>query len=159
MEKDMVKIERILFPTDFSSTAEHALQYALSLASLHKAKLYVMHVIVTPDSPVMFGEEGESISPPSSEKMEADAKKAAQQLIPEQYTKELEIENIIVRGTPLKAILECAKSHNIELLIMASHGRKGISHMLMGSLAEKVVQMAPCPVLTIKHPDHKFVLP
>ena len=73
--------------------------------------------------------------------------------------KELEIENVIVQGTPLKVILECAKKHNIDLLTMASHGRKGISHMLMGSLAEKVVQMAPCPVLTIKHPEHEFVLP
>ena len=159
MEKDMIKLKRILFPTDFSSTAEHALKYALTFASEHKAKLYVIHVIVNPDSPVEAGEEGESVAPPSFEKMEARAKKAIQQLIPERYMKELEIENIIVRGTPLKAILECAKKYNIDLITMASHGRKGISHMLMGSLAEKVVQMAPCPVLTIKHPEHEFVLP
>ncbi len=155
----MIKIERILFPTDFSPTAEHALKYALTFASEHKAKLYVMHVIQDPDSPVVFGEEGASVAPPSFEKMEARAKKAIQQLIPEQYMKELDIENIIVRGRPLKEILKCAKKYNIDFLTMASHGRKGISHILMGSLAEKVVQMAPCPVLIIKHPEHEFVLP
>ncbi|GAX60699.1 universal stress protein UspA and related nucleotide-binding proteins [Candidatus Scalindua japonica] len=155
----MIKLERILFPTDFSSTAEHALKYALTFASEHKAKLFVMHVIPNPDSPVVFGEDGESVTPPSFERMEAKAKKSMEQLIPERYAKELEIENIIVQGGPLKEILKCVKKFNIDLLTMASHGRKGISHMLMGSLAEKVVQMAPCPVLTIKHPEHEFVLP
>ena len=155
----MIKLERILFPTDFSATAEHALKYALTFASEHKAKLYVMHVIPNSDSPVVFGEDGESISPPSFEKMEVKAKELMQQLIPERYVKELEIENIIVQGGPLKEILKIVKKYNIDLITMASHGRKGISHMLMGSLAEKVVQMATCPVLTIKHPEHEFVLP
>jgi len=155
----MIKLERILFPTDFSSTAEHALKYALSFASEHKAKLYVMHVISDSYSPVVFGEDGESVAPPSLETMEAKAKKLMQQLIPERYMKELKIEYIIVQGGPLKEILKSVKEHNIDLLTMATHGRKGISHILMGSLAEKVVQMAPCPVLTIKHPEHEFVLP
>ncbi|MDR4503415.1 MAG: universal stress protein [Candidatus Scalindua sp.] len=155
----MIKIKRILFPTDFSPCAEHALKYALTFASEHKAKLYVMHVVGDFYSPSVTGENGEPADPPDFKKMEAEAKKAIQQLIPERFMEELEVENIIVQGTPFREIVKSAKKYNVDLITIATHGRKGISHMLMGSTAERVVQMAPCPVLTIKHPEHEFVLP
>ena len=57
------------------------------------------------------------------------------------------------------AIIRYARDHDIDLIVLATHGRSGLSHALIGSVAEKVVQMAPCPVLTVKHPEHEFVLP
>ena len=60
---------------------------------------------------------------------------------------------------PHAAIVRYARVHDIDLIVLATHGRTGISHTLIGSVAEKVVQMAPCPVLTVKHPEHEFVLP
>ncbi|MDR4508138.1 MAG: universal stress protein [Candidatus Brocadiaceae bacterium] len=154
----MIKIKRILFPTDFSPCAEHALQYALTFASEHKAKLYVIHVLADFYAPELFGVEVYPV-PPDFEKMEAEAKKALQGMIPERFKKALEVENSIVQGTPFFEIIKCAKKNQIDLITIATHGRKGISHVLMGSTAEKVVRMAPCPVLTVKHPEHEFVLP
>jgi len=154
----MIKIEKILFPTDFSSSAEHALKYALTFATLHKAKLYVLHVITENNAPNVFGLEIYPV-PRDFEKMKEEAEKAMQQLIPIQILKELEVENIIVQGIPFVEIIKCAKKYNIDMITISTHGRTGVSHMLMGSTAEKVVRKAPCPVLTVKHPEHEFVLP
>lgn len=154
----MIKIGKILFPTDFSPCAEHALQYALSFASEHRAKLYVMHVITDINAPTVFGLEVYPVLK-NYEKIEEEAKNAIQRLIPEQFLKKIEVENIIVQGTPFVEIIKCAKKYDVDLITLATHGRTGITHMLIGSTAEKVVRMAPCPVLTVKHPEHEFVLP
>ncbi|MCF6150606.1 MAG: universal stress protein [Candidatus Kuenenia sp.] len=155
----MVKIETILFPTDFSPCAEHALKYAITFATEHKAKLYILHVIPDAYSPSVSGPDGNPVPPPSFEKIEAEAKKRISQLISEHIGNGLVVEDVIVQGIPEVEIVKCARKYNIDLITMATHGRKGISHLLIGSTAEKVVQMAPCPVLTIKHPEHEFVLP
>lgn len=154
----MIKIERILFPTDFSPCAEHALKYALMFALEQRAKLYVLHVISDMNTPTVFGLELYPVLK-DYEKIEEKAKQVIQQVIPEQFLKKIEVENIIVQGTPFVEIIKCAKKNNVDLITIATHGRTGISHVLMGSTAEKIVRMAPCPVLTIKHPEHEFVLP
>jgi nucleotide-binding universal stress UspA family protein len=64
-----------------------------------------------------------------------------------------------VSGTPALAIVTYAKDANLDLIVMGTHGRGGMAHVLMGSVAEKVVRTAPCPVLTVRHPEHEFVLP
>lgn len=154
----MIKIKKILFPTDFSPCAEHALQYALAFASECKAKLFVLHVISDINTPAVFGLELYPVLK-DYEKIEEKAKQAMQQVIPERFLKEIEVENIIVQGTPFVEIIKCAKKNEVDLITIATHGRTGVTHMLMGSTAEKIVRMAPCPVLTIKHPEHEFVLP
>ena len=64
-----------------------------------------------------------------------------------------------MHGHPFVEILSDAKQHDIDLIVMGTHGRGAIKHMLLGSVAEKVVRKAPCPVLTVRHPDHEFVMP
>jgi len=64
-----------------------------------------------------------------------------------------------VVGSPFVEIVRYARTHDIDLVIMGTHGRGPIAHMLMGSTAERVVRKAPCPVLTVKHPEHEFVMP
>ena len=61
-------------------------------------------------------------------------------------------------GTP-EAIVEYAKTHNIDIIVMGTHGRRALAHLLMGSVAERVVRTAPCPVLTVRHPEREFIAP
>lgn len=93
------------------------------------------------------------------EDMEKEAKKKLQELLTHHVPESIHGENIIVQGVPFMEIITFAKKHEIDLITIATHGRTGLSHMLMGSTAEKVARKAPCPVLCVKHPDYKFVLP
>lgn len=69
---------------------------------------------------------------------------------------ELEASALLADGVPFVEIIQAARKHNADLIIMGTHGRTGFSHVMMGSQAEKVVRQAPCPVLTIKSPQHVF---
>jgi nucleotide-binding universal stress UspA family protein len=77
----------------------------------------------------------------------------------ERVPKDLDCDTEILFGKPFVEILKFAKEENADLIVMATHGRGAISHLLMGSTAEKVVRKAPCPVLTVKHPKHLFAMP
>ncbi|MGQ3685970.1 MAG: universal stress protein [Candidatus Loosdrechtia sp.] len=154
----MLKIEKILFPTDFSSYAKHALKYALDFAVDHGAKLYIIHVI--PKLNLLAGPGGTSY--PLSElynEIESESLKQLGHMVPKRFLEKITVENIVVRGVPFVEIAKAAKKHDIDLIIIATHGRTGLSHALIGSTAEKVVRNAPCPVLCVKHPEHEFVLP
>lgn len=154
----MIKIEKILFPTDFSACAKHALKYALSFAAERGAKLYVLHVIPKLDVPIGLGAVTFPVSKIYND-MEREAKKNIHHLIPKRFLEKIKVENIIVRGIPFLEIIKAARKYDIDLITIATHGRTGISHAFLGSTAEKVVRKAPCPVLCVKHPEHEFVLP
>ncbi|MBM4054612.1 MAG: universal stress protein [Planctomycetes bacterium] len=154
----MINVKKILLPTDFSPCAKHALQYALSLATLFKAKLYILYVVPKMNISISAG----GIMYPAFkiyEDLEEKAKVKMRHLIPKRFFEQIEVKNIIVRGTPYVEIVKIAKKHDIDLITIATHGRTGIAHTLIGSTAERVVRKAPCPVLTIKHPEHEFVIP
>ena len=154
----MIKIERILFPTDFSTCSKHALKYALDFATERGAKLYVLHVIPKLNIPVGTG----GLTYPVSkiyDDMERKAKKDIHHLIPRRFLEKIKVEDIIMRGIPFVEIIKAAKKYDVDLITIATHGRSGISHALLGSTAEKVVRKAPCPVLCVKHPEHEFALP
>jgi len=154
----MISIKRILFPTDFSECAEHALKYAISLATTYEAKLYVQHVITELNIPVGLGVSTYPLSEICDD-MEKEAQKRMQHLIPAQFQEKSKVENIIIRGTPFLEIIKAAKKYDIDLITIATHGRTGLSHVLLGSTTEKVVRQSPCPVLCVKHPEHEFVVP
>lgn len=154
----MIKIEKILFPTDFSACAKHALKYALDFASERGAKLYILHVIPKLNIPVGTG----GLTFPVSklyDDMEREAKKNIHHLVPKRFLEKIKVENIIVRGTPFQEIIKAARKYDIDLITIATHGRTGLSHALLGSTAEKVVRTAPCPVLCVKYPEREFVVP
>jgi nucleotide-binding universal stress UspA family protein len=154
----MIKIEKILFPTDFSPYAKHALKYALDFAVDHEAKLYIIHVISKLNLPAGPGGSTYPLTEIYKE-MEQEAKKYLGHLVPKRFFEKITVENIVVRGIPFLEIAKAAKKYDIDLVIIATHGRTGLSHALIGSTAEKVVRNAPCPVLCVKHPEHEFVLP
>lgn len=154
----MIKIERILFPTDFSACSKHALKYALDFATERGAKLYILYVIPRLNIPIGSG----GLTFPVSklyDDMEREAKKNIHHLIPRRFIEKIKVENVIVRGTPFQEIMKAARKYDIDLITIATHGRTGISHALLGSTAEKVVRTAPCPVLCVKYPEREFVKP
>ncbi|MGH9962139.1 MAG: universal stress protein, partial [Pyrinomonadaceae bacterium] len=88
---------------------------------------------------------------------EKSEKERLNQIIHELRTDGIEAEPVFGSGTAYIEILKTAKELDVDLITLATHGRTGLSHLIFGSTAEKIIRLAPCPVLTIKHPEHEFV--
>ena len=141
-----MQIRRILFPTDFSQNAEYAFQYALTFAREFAAKLYVLHVIYFP--PQMPEYDIEQVI----NGLVKNAEKSLKRLI--EKTKETEVifHPEVRVGTEYSEIIEFAEKEKIDLVVMGTHGRTGLAHAFLGSVAERVVRYTSCPVLTVKPP-------
>ena len=152
----MIEIKKILFPTDFSEYSRHALKYSMALAKSFKAKLYVLHVCEHPIAGA--GIEAYHFSVPEYvADLEQRERKALDTSVAEIKEQGLEVEPIFILGRAYQEIVKTAKELDVDVITMATHGNKGLSHFVFGSTAEKVVRLAPCPVLTVKHPEHDFV--
>lgn len=155
----MIKIEKILFPTDFSEHSKHAFTYALSFAKEYGAQLHMLHVVEDVqylanaymfDVPMM----------PSFADMEENRQKEMEEFIEREVADpSIKIEKSIRHGRPFVEIIQAARDENVDLIVIATHGRGGLEHVLFGSTAEKVVRKAPCPVLSIRLPGHEFQMP
>jgi nucleotide-binding universal stress UspA family protein len=153
----MADIKRILFATDFSDNSRYALTFAISFAKKYDAMLYVLHVIQQPSYPLgMYAE----ISFDAMDKFSQSISEAVQKEMQALKEKDLKgcskYECLIVHGTPFLEILRTAKEKNVELIVVGTHGRTGLDHVLFGSTAEKVVRRAPCPVLSVRLPGKEF---
>ncbi len=154
----MLPFRRILFPTDFSEPAEYAWPYALTFAEEFGAEVHLVHVVSPPPRlteayAVNFNPEKmvHSLTEEANASMDQQIEKAkARGLI---FHREVRV------GVDYREIIDYAAKHDIDLIVMATHGRTGLAHVLLGSVAEKVVRKAPCPVLTIKHPSLKMEIP
>ncbi|MBI4552507.1 MAG: universal stress protein [Candidatus Latescibacteria bacterium] len=153
-----IQLKRLLCPTDFSEPSEHALTYAISLAQQYGAVLYLLHVI-EPLTPVPGIEMGPVLMYDERPDLLQRVHELLDEMVPEDVKAKIEIKPLIRRGAPFLEIIRTAREEEIDLIIIATHGRTGLSHVLLGSTAEKVVRKAPCPVLTIRHPEHEFVMP
>ena len=141
-------IKHILVPTDFSEYADYALDYAIEIAKAFTAHLTFLHVIHL--TPLAMGDIGVSGLVPYLEEIETDAQQRMQTLLNRVHQEGLQGETAIVQGVPFQAIVDMAESQHIDLIVMGTHGRTGLTHVLMGSVAERVVRMAPCPVLVTR---------
>jgi nucleotide-binding universal stress UspA family protein len=141
-----MRIQTILHPTDFSPQSRHAFDLACSLARDHGARLIVMHVVDQPG--VVYG--GMIIPPPPANKVAEDQVRQLCATVPNVPT-----ETRVMDGDPATWILQIAKECNCDLIALGTQGRTGLSRLLMGSVAEKVMRGAPCPVLTVNtgNPD------
>lgn len=154
-----IVLKKILCPTDFSENSEHALKYALALAILSQADLQLFHVV----EPITYPQSTEFFEPVLDEvelmmKMEAAYQKQLEDQVialKEEYPK---ITGKLVNGNTFLEIIKAARD-DVDMIVMGTHGRTGLAHVLIGSVAERVVREAPCPVLTVKHPEHEFVKP
>jgi nucleotide-binding universal stress UspA family protein len=152
----VIEIKKILTPTDFSEYSQFALRYAVALAESFKAKLYVMHVCE--HSVTGAGTEAYHFSIPEFlADLEKNEKDTLSRIVQEIQARGVDAEPVFVTGRAYVDIVEKAKELEVDLITLATHGRKGFSHFVFGSTAEKVVRLAPCPVLTVKHPEHDFV--
>jgi universal stress protein A len=148
----MIKLREILCPFDFSETAQEALKYAIHLMSKDdNATLYLTHVV---DSRVFdYGGPGYEHEPSASMvTLDQSTREQLEKKLLAEVPDEIQnrVETIILFGVPFLEIIMTAKDKNIDLIVIGTHGRTGIAHMLIGSVAEKVVRKAPCPVLTVK---------
>ncbi|MDO8137507.1 MAG: universal stress protein [Candidatus Brocadiales bacterium] len=150
-----IKIEKILLPTDFSECAQHALMYALSLATEYKAQLIVLHVVPQLNLPP----EMEASAGALYDEMEEKARAKIVKLIPRRFLEKIKVQNVVVRGVPFLEIIKEAKKRNADLITIGTHGRTGLQHAVFGSVAENVARKAPCPVLIVRHPEVEFVSP
>ncbi len=156
----MVNLKQILVPTDFSTPSGSALVYAKALAQTFGASLHLLHVVE--DAVVYPWALPEGLLPmtqPAWGEIEANVREQLDKLLTDSEQRLYRAQRITVPGSPFVEIVRYAKQHSIDLIVLGTHGRGPIEHMLLGSVAEKVVRKAPCPVLTVRHPEHEFVMP
>ena len=159
----------ILAPTDFSDSAQHALRYAFEEAAHHQALLTLLHVMRhphatdvhyikgAPENRINFEvESGATLPTPESSPPQTvlrdyseEALTQLRDLLPASLTSPGLAQ--VVTGDPADAIVHVAQEISADLIIMGTHGRTGLSHILLGSVAEKVVRHASCPVLTVRY--------
>ncbi len=144
----MITIKNILVPIDFSDNAEHVMDYALSVALQFNSNILLCFVaqlytdysdFFIPQMPVVAIEE----------EIDKAAKERMHRFV-EDYGKDIHIEECVLIGNVAHEILNLAKKRQVDLIVMGTHGFQGLEKILFGSVAEKVVKMAPCPVLTVK---------
>jgi nucleotide-binding universal stress UspA family protein len=156
---NMIKITNVVVATDFGEASGAALAYGREFARAFGAKLHVLHVI---EDPALYaGPEsvGVDIARLLAE-LEAKAQAALDKIVTAEDRAQLKAVTTIRSGNaPAYEIVSHAKLVNSDVIIMGTHGRGFMAHLLMGSVAEKVVRTAPCPVLTVHHPEHEFILP
>jgi universal stress protein A len=140
-----MNIKTIMFPTDFSHTGDAALAFATALARDTGAKLLIVHV---EEPPVAYGggEMYYGVPEPATE----DLRRMLHEIKPSDAA--VPYEHRLIKGEPAAAIARLAKSENVDLIVLGTHGRTGLTRLLMGSVAEAVVRRAVCPVLTYKQP-------
>jgi nucleotide-binding universal stress UspA family protein len=154
----MIDIKKILCPTDFSDFSTHALTYAVSFAQQYKAKLLLLHVVdVFLHDPVYFAPYVPDGS--AFEDFEKKARARLEEICKENVPAGIEVEPVVRVGRAFVEIVRAARELEVDLIVIATHGRTGLSHAMFGSTAEKVVRKASCPVLSIKHPEHEFAMP
>jgi nucleotide-binding universal stress UspA family protein len=142
--------QHCLVPIDFSEHSLHALDYAIELAGKLYARLTLLHVIQS--LPVGGADMGVTLPYAYIENLEAELRRSLESYRERITARGLLSDSVIVHGVPFQEIIEIAKARQVDLIIMGTHGRTGLLHVLLGSVAEKVVRLAPCPVLVTRRP-------
>jgi nucleotide-binding universal stress UspA family protein len=152
--KPALKLKKILVPIDFSDCSKKALQYALPLASEHEAALTLLYVV-----PPAYGagEYGGINYAQLEASMRQDGEKALAKLAASEVRGDVPADTLVRVGSPSREIIETAKDLPADLIVLSTHGRTGLKHVFLGSVAEHVVQRAPCPVFVVREREHECV--
>ena len=154
----MTHISRLVVPTDFSTTSDAALAYAKMLAEQFGASLHLVHAFEDPFTTAAFAAEVYTPLPLSlRENLLREVQRRLAERLPVEQRARFNGTVEAVTGTPAKTIVEYARSSGADLIVMGTHGRGGMAHLLLGSVAERVVRTALCPVLTIRETPHRTV--
>lgn len=142
----MINLKRILFPTDFSECARHAFSYALDLARLFNAELHILHAIVNHTYAGYFSADQENLY----KSLRKNAEYLMEDLIEKYPLDSIKVEKLYFPALSASSmIIDYAGQSQIDLIVMGTHGRQGLSHLMLGSVAENVIRTANCPVLTV----------
>ncbi|MEZ6067761.1 MAG: universal stress protein [Planctomycetaceae bacterium] len=156
----MIRLERILVPVDFSEFGDCAIRYGCEFARKFSSETHFLHVVedaypMVPEAGMLLPSQTDYI-----QELKASAERGLTKIPDNKHCEGL---SSIVRhvsvGAPFLEIIRYARQHQIDLIVIGTHGRTGLSHMLMGSVAERIVRKAHCPVLTIRPEGHSFVMP
>lgn len=152
----MEDIKNILVPLTLTKASKNILDYAVSLADKFNAKLTVLHVLREPKMDLSEIDYESGFLQKVKEHQEKEMRDELERLITKECSKKYNISYEMKWGQPYVEIVNKAKSINADIIIMGTHGRTGLSHVLLGSVAEKVLRLAPCPVMIIRSKDYKF---
>jgi nucleotide-binding universal stress UspA family protein len=155
----MIQLRRILLPTDFSDFSAAARKYACAFADQFQAELHVLHVIQ--DLAPLAPEPGVVIPPQHDflKELEQNAHAMLERVLDPEWAAGKTVVRAVRQGPPHLEIVRYAKESVTDLIVIGTHGRTGLAHVFMGSVVEKVLRKSPCPVLTVRHPEHEFVDP
>ena len=149
-----LEIKQICVPTDFSECGDHAVQHGAAMARKFDAELHIVHVIQDVGEKLKhpdFTSQGTSVTE-FLKALEKGATEYLARLAAEKAWKGLKVNQLYLHGAPAEQICRYALDQEIDLLVLGTHGRSGLKHLLLGSVAERVLRTSPCPVLTVRYP-------
>ena len=154
----MVALKKILVATDFSEPSSVALAYGRDFARSYKAQLHVLHVV--DDVMMRYSPEVGIAAPQLQKDLEQAARRELGKLITADDRRTLDVVDSVETGLNIAdSLTRYARENAIDLIITGTHGRGAVKHLLMGSVAERVVRTAPCPVLTVRAHERDFIAP
>ena len=152
----MIKLRKVLVPTDFSESARHALTYGTSFAREYHAALVILHVVEN----LTVGYASDLFPVPMAEvfqEISGYARTELARLGEDARQKGLSVEEIVVQGKPSAEIIRFAAENEVDMIVLGAHGKGMLDQALFGSTTERVVRRSPCPVLTVRLAEHEFV--
>jgi nucleotide-binding universal stress UspA family protein len=154
---DVIKLKRVLVPTDFSDSARHAFTYGLSFAKEYGAELVLLHVVEN----VTVGYASDLFPVPMAEVFQeisgyarGELAKLGQEARDRGVTA---VQEQVIQGKPSNEIIRFASENHVDMIVLGTHGKGMLDQALFGSTTERVVRRAPCPVLTVRTAEHEFV--
>jgi nucleotide-binding universal stress UspA family protein len=154
----MIRLGRILVPTDFSDSARNALRYGVSFAQEYKAELLVLHVVET----AAVGYASDLFPIPMTDvfrEIATYAHNELQAIVAEVRGRGVRVEDLLAQGKPSAEIIRVATEKEVDMIVLGAHGKGVLDQAIFGSTTERVVRRAPCPVLTCRVKEHEFVEP
>lgn len=156
----MITIKNILVATDFGEASDSALRYGRELAGRFGATLHVLNVVENFYVTTFGAETYAAVVPEMQREIEVAARKRLDEELIDSDRSGPPVKPVVMTsGSPAYAIVDYARENGVDLIVMGTHGRGALAHLLMGSVAERVVRIASCPVLTVRSPEHEFVRP
>ena len=152
----MIKLKKVLLPTDFSDSAKHAFSYGVSFAREYKAELVLLHVVEN----LTVGYASDLFPVPMAEvfqEISGYAKAELAKLAEEARQKGVVVSELVAQGKPSAEIIRYAAENEIDMIVLGTHGKGMLDQALFGSTTERVVRRAPCPVLSVRMAGHEFV--
>ncbi|MEI7906172.1 MAG: universal stress protein [Bacteroidota bacterium] len=152
----VIGLKKILVPIDFSDNSKKALRYAIPFAQQFNASLILVYIVEPTIYPSDFG-FGQVGFPDVEKELHQKAVAEMSELIDSVVPASLKTQTLVGSGIPFVEITTYAKQEEVDMIIVATHGRTGVEHILFGSTAEKIIRKAPCPVLVVRSEEHDFI--